>query len=134
MHRDGVLFANDAFYVAFANGDVEAMDRLWAQRDDVVCLHPGWPALRGRDVVMESWMRILRNPDQPRVGVHAVDAVRLGGDAMLVVCYETMADTIMVACNVFVAGADGPQLVSHQAGLCADPPALPERDREDFDA
>ncbi|MEQ8860283.1 MAG: nuclear transport factor 2 family protein [Pseudomonadales bacterium] len=134
MHRDEVLFANEAFYVAFASADLAAMERLWAERDDVVCLHPGWPALCGREAVLESWARILGNPDQPAVTVHALDALAAGPGAMLVVCYETMADTVMVASNLFVSTADGPRLLSHQAGLCPDPPALPQPGRLDFDA
>lgn len=134
MHRDEALFANEAFYIAFAGADLDEMDRIWSEREDVVCLHPGWPALLGRDAVMESWARILANPDQPRVSVHAVDALALGSQAMLVVCYETMADTVMVASNVFVAEAGGPRLLSHQAGLCPDPPTLPRPRPAPFDA
>ncbi len=134
MHRDEVLFANEAFYLAFAGADFAAMERVWSARNDVVCLHPGWPALIGREAVMASWARILGNPDQPRVSAHALDVLPLGGGSMLVVCYETMADAVMVASNVFVAEADGPRLLSHQAGLCPEPPALPRRGPAAFDA
>jgi ketosteroid isomerase-like protein len=133
MHRDEVLFANEAFYLAFSEGDLTAMDNLWADRGEVVCLHPGWPALTDRELVMESWARILRNPDRPRVTAHPVEAVSLG-DAMLVVCYEQMGDTVMVASNVFVAGPDGPRVVAHQAGLCSEPPELPALIAPEFDA
>lgn len=125
MNRDEVLFANEAFYLAFSSGDLSAMNKIWADRGDVVCVHPGWPALTDRDTVMESWARILGNADQPKVGVHPMDTVSLG-DAMLVVCYEQMGDTVMVAHNVFVRERDGPRMVVHQAGLCSDPPDLPE--------
>lgn len=133
MHRDEVLFANEAFYLAFSEGDLAAMDRLWAERPDVVCIHPGWPALTERNMVMESWARIFGHADQPKVGVHPVEAVSLG-DAMLVVCYEQIDDTVMVASNVFIAGPDGPRMVIHQAGLCSEPPELPERTAPEFDA
>jgi hypothetical protein len=133
MHRDEVLFANEAFYLAFSVGDLAAMDSLWADRPDVVCMHPGWPALTDRDTVMESWARILGNPDQPEVGVHAVETVDLG-DVMLVVCYEQMGDTVLVANNVFMAGPDGPRMVAHQSGLCSEPPELPQLTVPSFDA
>ena len=133
MHRDEALFANEAFYLAFAEGDLAAMDRLWASRPDVVCVHPGWPALTDRDIVMESWARILGNPNQPDVVVHAVETVVLG-EAALVVCYEQMGETVMTASNVFVAGPDGPRMVAHHAGLCSDPPGLPAVTAPSFDA
>lgn len=125
MQREEVLFANEAFYLAFAEADMEAMERLWADRPDVVCVHPGWPALTDRESIMESWSRILGNPDQPRVAVHVVHCVQVG-DAALVICYERVGESVMVASNTFVASPEGPRLVSHQAGLCAEPPPLPD--------
>src|SRR5512146_1966411 len=43
-----VLASNDAFYDAFNMRDIDAMDKLWAERAPVVCLHPGSTALHGR--------------------------------------------------------------------------------------
>lgn len=134
MHRDEVLFANEAFYLAFANADYEAMAGIWSGRSDVVCAHPGWPVLEGRDEVLSSWRRILGNPDQPGVSVHVAGVAHLGEHAALVTCYETMAGTVMVATNVFERGPDGPRMVCHQAGLCSEPPALPPRAPLGFDA
>lgn len=134
MHRHEALFANEAFYLAFSAGDLAAMDRLWANRRDVVCIHPGWPALTDRDTVMESWARILGNPDQPAVEAFPVLATALGRDVLLVVCYEQLGDAVLTANNVFVPGPEGPLLVSHQAGMCSDPPSLPGRNAGGFDA
>ena len=52
--EDEVLAANAAFYAAFANSDVKAMDSVWARRAPVACVHPGWEALVGRDRVMDK--------------------------------------------------------------------------------
>lgn len=134
MHRDEVLFANEAFYLAFANADFQAMAGIWSGRGDVVCAHPGWPVLQGRHEVLASWRRILGNPDQPRVSVHVAGVQPLGDGAALVVCYETMAGTVMVATNVFEREPEGPRLVCHQAGLCSEPPELPPRPPPGFDA
>jgi hypothetical protein len=62
---DAVLFANEAFYRAFADRDEEAMEDLWSATAQVACLHPGWGPLFGRDDVMESWIAIIRNPVSP---------------------------------------------------------------------
>ncbi|MEE8533734.1 MAG: nuclear transport factor 2 family protein, partial [Alphaproteobacteria bacterium] len=40
-----VLFVNEAFYQAFADGDLAAMDAVWAREAPVACIHPGWAAL-----------------------------------------------------------------------------------------
>ena len=132
MLREEALFANEAFYVAFATRDLAAMDDVWAHRPDVVCIHPGWPALTDRATVMESWSRILGNARQPTVVAHALTTVPCG-EAMLVVCYERLEDTVMVASNLFVPGAGGPRLLIHHAGLCSDPPELPST-RQKLDA
>jgi hypothetical protein len=60
-----ILFANNAFYIAFRGRDLEAMDDLWAREAPVACIHPGWHALSGREDVMDSWEGILTNPNAP---------------------------------------------------------------------
>ncbi len=62
-----LLFANDAFYRAFTSRDYAAMEGLWARAHPVMCLHPGWPALFGREDVLGSWQRILGNPQAPSI-------------------------------------------------------------------
>ena len=46
--------AEEAFYHALAHGDYALMDAVWAADDGVGCIHPGWPALRGRTAVLPS--------------------------------------------------------------------------------
>ena len=116
------LFANDAFYVAFATRDGAAMADIWSRLHPVSCIHPGWPALFGREAVVESWQRILANTDAPDVQVHNARAVLL--DRMVnVLCYEVIGGQTLVATNCFVLEDGAPRLVHHQAGPCADPPA-----------
>lgn len=133
MNREEVLLANEAFYLAFAEKDLKAMDRLWADRPNVLCVHPGWPALTNRREVMASWMRILGNPDQPAPAMHVTGVLDLG-DAMLVVCYERVAEAVMVASNVFAPEPAGPRLVAHHAGPCGSPPDLPAFEVPSFNA
>ena len=39
--EDAILFANEAFYTAFAGHDLEALKSLWADDAPIMCLHPG---------------------------------------------------------------------------------------------
>lgn len=133
MDAERALLANEAFYLAFAEKNLAAMDRVWSERRDVVCVHPGWPALTDRHSVMESWRRILGNAEQPRVGFHTVTATTLR-DAVVVVCYEKIESSVMVATNVFIPGRDGAAMVVHQSGPCSDPPALPDTPVPAFNA
>ena len=52
--------ARAAYYAAFRAADIEAMMRVWAERPDIACLHPGSPrAHRGVAEVMESWLLVF---------------------------------------------------------------------------
>ena len=86
---DEALFANDTFYLAFAEKDVEAMSRLWAKHHPTICIHPGWPAIHSRDKIVESWRRILTNPDQPGIDFYNPVAHE-AGNVVLVTCYEEL--------------------------------------------
>ena len=121
MRPEEALFANDAFYLAFAARDVEHMDALWARHHPVICLHPGWPALTDRAEIIDSWQRILGNPAQKPIDVYNADAYPLG-DSVAVVCYEELDENVMVATNLFTTEADRIVLVHHQAGPCGQPP------------
>ena len=118
-------FANEAFYLAFEGKDFEAMAHIWSPTRDVVCLHPGWPALVGRAAVLESWRGILSNPQQGQVSFYGATCSQLAADTFAVVCYEQAGTSVMVATNVFVAEDERLCLVSHQAGFCANPPPAP---------
>lgn len=47
--------AEAAFYDAFQRADFKAMSDVWANDDEVTCIHPMGPRLQGRDVVLASW-------------------------------------------------------------------------------
>ena len=121
MEIDQALFANDAFYLAFAARDIDHMDALWARDSPVICLHPGWPALTSRAKIIASWQRILGNPQQQPIDVYNAEALAFA-DAVAVVCYEELDGNVMVATNLFITENDRTVLVHHQAGPCGQPP------------
>ena len=113
--REAVLFANEAFYHVFADGDLDEMDKLWAREAPVACIHPGWPALAERTRVMESWAAILTGPERPQIVCHSPE-VFIHGAVACVVCYEKIESNFLVATNIFVQEAGGWMMVHHQAG------------------
>ena len=112
-----------------------AMDRLWAERSPVVCLHPGSTALHGRMQVIRSWKAILASDGAPRVAVEGSRVVMLGDTAM-VLCYERVTDpetgtgAVLAATNVFVREAGEWRLVHHHSSaigrIVHDAPAPPK--------
>jgi ketosteroid isomerase-like protein len=114
--REGLLRANRDFYRAFATGDFVAMDRVWANHQEVLCVHPGWGQLRGRDRVMASWRGILRRPTPVRF---RDEVIELLGEIAVVVCVEVLPEAELTATNVFVLEEGRWRIMHHHAGLIA---------------
>ena len=76
-----VLAANAAFYSAFQSLSIEAMDAVWDHEEPVLCVHPGWPLLSGREPVMESWQRIFENATLMHFDITGAEVV-VEGDAL----------------------------------------------------
>ncbi|MCG5241020.1 nuclear transport factor 2 family protein [Azospirillum doebereinerae] len=124
--RDTLLALNQAFYRAFTNRDIAAMESLWADRLPVSCIHPGWAALFGRDAVLTSWRDVLRTPTG--VTAHARnERVTLHGDTALVLCEEMLGGATLAATNLFAREDGAWRLVHHQAGPIAQTRADVER-------
>lgn len=109
-----VLEANESFYRAFARRDAGAMARVWAERRPVVCIHPGWDVLEGREGVLESWQRILGSGNAPDVRC-AVAEAHVHGEVALVTCHEVLEGGRLAATNVFVREDGAWRMVHHQA-------------------
>jgi len=125
VEQEAVLFANEAFYQAFAARDVAAMDELWAAGRPVACIHPGWGALDGRDAVMGSWRDILTNPNAPVIICREPKAY-VHGDIAFVVCFEEIAGNFLIATNIFVRHGAVWKMIHHQAGPTAAKPGTEE--------
>ena len=129
--HDAVLFANAAFYAAFAARDLGAMENVWSKDKSITCTHPGWQPLSGRDDVIASWRSILGNPAAPRITSRQERAV-IYGDCAVVTCIEQINDPqggaqYLTASNVFVRAGHIWVMVHHQAGpVNIDPGALEE--------
>jgi ketosteroid isomerase-like protein len=113
--------ANAALYAAFETGDVDLMEAVWDAEDPsaVVCVHPGWPMLRGRTNVLRSWSAVMAGTEYIQFFLTDVQ-VSLHGDTAVVTCTEnvlTSADVgdnaAVVATNVFVRRAGGWRLLVH---------------------
>lgn len=113
--RDAVLAANRAFYRAFADRDLAAMDRLWAPSGAVICLHPGQAPLLGRTDIMASWRAILGHPQSPNVRCSDEWVVGRPGLA-IVVCREILLEGQLMATNTFARRSEGWRMIGHHAG------------------
>lgn len=117
-----VLAVNQAFYDAHERRDLEAMRAVWSHGDHVVCIHPGWPILRGWAQVDASWQRILAGPGRNQFIV-TNDVVAVLGDVAWVTLDENIvapgATGTVAATNTFVRTTNGWKLVLHHGSPVA---------------
>jgi ketosteroid isomerase-like protein len=130
--------AENAFYEALEHADLEGMMAVWAEDEEIVCVHPGGPRLCGQDEVRESWAQIFAGGARSRM--HVTQQVSIAG-MMLAVhsVFEMFAPEgaqageqgrdsrppPVVATNVYLRSASGWRMIVHHASPApgrAEPP------------
>lgn len=113
-----------AFYDALNRADVEALMLLWADDDEIFCVHPGGPRLHGHAAIQASWEAILsQGPLQIRPSqlheahnlmssVHTV--IEGGANAGSEVAH-------LVATNVYMKTPQGWRIVMHHVSVAPGP-------------
>jgi uncharacterized protein (TIGR02246 family) len=121
--------AETAFYEAFERADLPAMMAVWAERDDVVCVHPRGPRLVGFDAVRESWARIFSG-GAANLRVRVGDVLKLDGNSVSVhALVEVLSNSAqpnapsqsVTATNVYELTDRGWRMVIHQASPVPEP-------------
>jgi uncharacterized protein (TIGR02246 family) len=113
--------AENAFYDALERADLEAMMAVWAEDEEIVCVHPGGSRLTGPEQVRESWRRIFAGG--PGLRIRAVQQVAIAGMMVAVhsvhesvtVPGETKPRPPVVATNVYLRTAEGWRMIVHHA-------------------
>jgi ketosteroid isomerase-like protein len=117
--------AEDAFYDAVGRGDLETLMAIWADDDEVVCIHPTGQSLTGLAAIRESWRSIFANNTRFSIRIKrkvcwkgAVFAVHSVVE-FLYLGNEPTAHGPMLSTNVFQRGAKGWRLLSHHTSTAA---------------
>lgn len=131
--------AEEAFYEAFEQRDLDAMMAVWAEDDTIVCVHPGGERLVGREAIAEAWRQIFRN--EARLEFRLLHCHALSDEGVVVhsVLEEIRVDgrpdfrAVVAATNVFVLTDGGWRLWMHHGSnmgqapdAAVDPPAEPK--------
>lgn len=120
--------AETAFYDALERADLDAMMAVWAEDEEIVCIHPTGPRLSGYAQVAQSWRQIFSAGPQLKVrishqlllqgmmlSIHSVhENIAMAGD-------ETMRPPI-AATNVYLRGPLGWRMLVHHASPTPAPP------------
>ena len=113
--------AEAAFYEALERADLEAMMEVWAEDEEIVCVHPAGPRLSGYEQVRESWSQIFSSRQRLRVHLSNqvyVQAMMLSIHSLhenILVGDETKPRAPIVTTNVFVRTGNGWRMLVHHA-------------------
>lgn len=113
--EESIISANDDFYLAFNNSDMEKMESVWSREREVSVIHPGWDLLTGLGEVLMSWRQILKNSTFKKISCDNV-WVNIMDEFANVACIEHLDDVELIATNLFVLEGDEWKIVHHQAG------------------
>ena len=125
--------AENAFYTAFANNDLDAMMAVWLAGDSVTCVHPIGPRITGHKAIRASWSELFGN--NPGLRFRLADVIRTQ-DALLAIHVlhefitvpgEDSERAPVVATNMYQLTQEGWRMVLHHASPVAIVQEAPER-------
>jgi len=123
----GALFAGSseevetALYEALSRGDLALLMSLWADDDEVFCVHPGGPRVIGTEAIRASFEAIFANgaipvrPEQVRRLHTLTTAVHHLVEAIDITTPAGPRTAWVLATNVYLKTAQGWRLAAHHA-------------------
>ncbi len=121
------------FYEALQTGDIDKLMAVWAEEDEVVCVHPGGDRVIGLAAIRESFEAIFAQsavPVQPEQ-VHRLHtlgcAVHHLAERVQVQTPQGVQSAWALATNVYVKTSLGWRMLAHHAspGQLGEPPVTP---------
>ena len=111
--------AEKAFYAAFQQEDLEFMLSVWADGEDVTCIHPGGSRLQGQTAIRESWEQMFKHENgikfeinQKRVLVENDIAIH---HVIELIYMDGKLQSEIIATNVFKKNNESWHMILHHA-------------------
>ncbi len=122
QEAEEVILANEKFYLAVNQADMNLLSDVWLGGPEDKCVHPGWPMLYGWEAIKESWKNIFEEGGPETIEISQVNAEVTEGLAW-VVCVEKIihraGDDMRIgfaqSTNVFHKTGSGWKLIIHHA-------------------
>ncbi|WP_034295457.1 nuclear transport factor 2 family protein [Herbaspirillum sp. RV1423] len=115
-----------AYYDALARADLEALMALWADDEEIVCIHPGAPRLVGHAAIRSTWEDILARGGlhiQPRQ-LHAAHSITTAVHSVIEEIRHpdnAQPDVHVIATNIYMKTVQGWRIVVHHASVAPGP-------------
>jgi len=113
--------AEAAFYEAFMKRDLESMMAVWADDDEVYCVHPRGARVTGVEQVRESWRQIFAGGQNVRFQVreqHLLQAMMVSVHSVyeqISLPDEERTRACMIATNIYMRTERGWRMMAHHA-------------------
>lgn len=111
--------AEDAYYDAIDDKDLEAMMAVWEDSDEILCLLPMMPAQRGMASIRRAWEPLLGGDLQLDMNIKHLTWVEAGDLAIHLIEEHVKAPgqpqtQPVYATNIYRKGTDGWRILLHQ--------------------
>ena len=126
--------AENAFYEALERCDLDGMMAVWAEDEDIVCIHPTGARLSGQDEVRSGWARIFAGGPGARVQISLQVAI----SGMMIEVHSVHENftvegdprprPAVIATNVYLRTPAGWRMIVHHASPAPAQPEAASRD------
>lgn len=120
--------AEDAYYDALEDGDLDALLDVWADSDEICCLLPMQPLVQGRSAVRELFARTFARTQGIALSVKHLGWINAGETAVHLLEESPQQQPAgappplsVYGTNIYRRGADGWRLIVHQNAPVAPP-------------
>lgn len=111
-----------AFYDAIGRADIDALMALWADEEDILCIHPGAARLVGHVAIRASWEAIFERggvqirPRQLKVMQNVMTAIH---NVIEEINHDDAAhqEIHIVATNIYLKTPQGWRIAAHHASV-----------------
>jgi ketosteroid isomerase-like protein len=121
--------AEDAYYDAIDDQDIDALMAVWEESDEVLCLLPMMPAQRGKSAIRQVWSNLL----QPGTALD-IEVIHLSWIETTEMAIHLLEERVRVpqqteaqpvyASNIYRKNGQGWHLLMHQNSPTPPPPGL----------
>ena len=124
--------AEQAFYRAFELADLVEMMAVWAEEEDIICIHPGGARHTGIVEVRESWRQIFSQGPRLRfalTGSHVLSGRTLSVHSVyenVSVAGSSRPPNPVLSTNIYLLTERGWRMMVHHASALASVPAPQE--------
>lgn len=111
-----------AFYEAIGRADIDAVMALWADEEEIVCIHPGAPRLVGHASIRAAFESIFEQGGvhiRP-VQLHVAQNMTTSVHNIIEEVHRTVSrgqDIHILATNVYMKSPTGWRIVTHHASV-----------------